>query len=276
MSTGKVMKLGVLALMATGQVMADNGVLTVSSSSDFITRTMGHITYTLLRPTTTYDPYPDYIEATGPTLTVTATAIETVVSTSVEMLTVTATVTSDVDSTVYPLTSPIPNIPMDVEKRDVTTVTFDGGYGTPLLSTGDTETVMGGGPSTKTVSATTTTTITGSYFVTYPTGALSVTTTTTASSSGVASDTTAISTPSTGSGSTSVSVTSTNGTLTTSVISSSVLTINSDLTVPAESETNPAPSKPTATQTAGSDRAVPQAMTWMAAMSAVVAFVFAI
>ncbi|CAK7218304.1 hypothetical protein SCUCBS95973_003439 [Sporothrix curviconia] len=271
MSFGKLVKLGALALIAAGPAMADEGGDCIATSYDFITRTMGHITYTLLRPTTTYDPYPDFVEAAADiTITVTATAVETVVSTSVEVLTVVTTTTLSSLPSWTPLTSPIPQLPTGVEKRDVTTVTVDGGYGTLSASTGVTETAMGGGgPSTTTVSATSTTKVTGTYSLTYPSGlstatAMSVTTMpaatlattpapTTASSSGV-TETTANSI------SVSLSSTSTGGTFVTMPTSSSTVSsvsTQSSLAVPAESETNPAPSKPTTTVVSGSSRGVP-------------------
>ncbi|CAK7225161.1 hypothetical protein SBRCBS47491_005797 [Sporothrix bragantina] len=284
MSFGNFAKLVALALMAAKSVKADEGGDCVGTTSDFITRTMGHITYTLLRPTTTYDPYPDFIEAADATTTVTATAVETVVSTSVEVLTVVTTTTLSSIPTWTPLTSPVPHLPIGIEKRDVTTVTVYGGYGTPLASTSVTETAMGGDPSTTTVSATSTTTITGTYSgtysLTYPSGlstattiksaTLATTVTTSSISSSGETETTAVSI------SVSLSSSSSHDTfMTTPTFSSAVSTQSSQSnqrsqTVPAESETSPAPVKPTSTVVSGGVRAVPV----LAAVA--IMFVFAI
>ncbi|CAK7239472.1 MAG: hypothetical protein STHCBS139747_000903 [Sporothrix thermara] len=308
MSLRKLMKLAAVALVAAGPAMADeDGDCAASTSFDFITRTMGHITYTLLRPITTYDPYPDFVQAAEITTTVTETAFKTVVSTSVEVVTVVTTTTLGSIPTLTPQTSFILGLPAGVEKRDVTTVTVYG-YGSPSATDGATETALGSGPSTTTVSAASTTTLMGTYSLTYPSGLLTVTTnpfsvlSTTATptlatsttqgmslSGSAETETTAISmsvstsVPASVSASvpmsastsipTSISISmssaSAGGTFITIPFSSSTVSTQSSQTVPAESEASPAPSKPTASLVSGSGRVVPA----LAAVAIVLVFV---
>ncbi|KAL1902315.1 hypothetical protein Sste5346_001291 [Sporothrix stenoceras] len=95
MTTAKLTKLGALALLAAGPAMADDaGGCTVGDDTtlDFITRTLGHVTYTLLRPDTS-KPWEEFMEQTGFAAIATETGVVTVTNTVTETASVTDTVT---------------------------------------------------------------------------------------------------------------------------------------------------------------------------------------
>ncbi|CAK7266222.1 hypothetical protein SEPCBS57363_001986 [Sporothrix epigloea] len=255
MSLKKIMKMGAVALVAAIPAMADKGGDCVAAASyDFITRTMGHITYTILRPSTTYDPYPEYLQFADVTSTVTVTISETIVSTVVTTTTLSAVPTQN------PLRNSFPQAAAGFEKRNVLTVTVtDECDSLSAPSSIATTAASGSLLTTTTISATSTTTATGAYSLTYPLGLSTVETTTPAvlttpitpsapSSSDAESTTDSISTS-------SLSTSAESSSSVTGTFSSAVSTQSSYTVVPTVGES--APSKPASTSVSGSDRVVP-------------------